>query len=78
MPNIKIYSTPSCPACNSLKKFLTENKIEYENIDVSKDSQKAREMIEKSGEMAVPVIDIDGRIIVGFNETELWKELNIK
>lgn len=71
MPNVKVYSTPTCPWCHKLKDFLKEKKVEFEDIDVSKDQNAARELIEKSGQMGVPVADIDGEIIVGFDEARI-------
>jgi len=73
-----IYSTPSCPYCSSAKEFLKENKIDFEVIDVSKDQSKAQEMIEKSGQMGVPVLDINGTIIVGFDKEAIRKALKLK
>jgi glutaredoxin 3 len=80
MPKTKviIYSTPSCPYCSSAKEFLKENKIDFEVIDVSKDQSKAQEMIEKSGQMGVPVLDINGTIIVGFDKEAIKKALKLK
>jgi len=75
--NIKIYSTPTCPYCVALKDFLKERKIDFEDIDVSKDHQAAGEMIKKSGQMGVPVIDIDGEIVVGFDRERIAKLLNL-
>ncbi len=75
---VKVYSTPTCPYCHSAKEFLKENKIEFEDIDVSKDRKKAQEMIEKSGQMAVPVLDINGTIIVGYDKAAIKKALKIK
>jgi glutaredoxin len=60
------------------KAFLKENKIKFEEIDVSIDRKTAEEMIEKSGQMGVPVLDIDGKIIVGFNLMEIKKVLKLK
>lgn len=74
---IKIYSTPTCPYCVTLKDFLTQKGIQFEDIDVSKDEKAREEMIEKSSQMGVPVIDIDGQIIVGFDREEICKTLNI-
>jgi len=76
--NVKIYSTPTCPWCMKTKEFLKEHKIKFSDIDVSKNSRAAHEMVDKSGQMGVPVIDIDGKIIVGFDEAELRKTLKIK
>lgn len=72
------YTTPTCPWCKKTKEFLTANKIKFENKDVSTDDAAAHEMIHKSGQMGVPVIDIDGKIIVGFDQDALKKELKIK
>lgn len=77
MPQVAIYSTPTCPYCNMAKQFLAENKIEYANYDVSADTARAQEMIDKSGQMGVPVIDIDGEIIVGFDRDRVAELLKI-
>jgi glutaredoxin 3 len=75
---VKIYSTPTCPYCEMAKEYLKELKIEYEAYDVSNNEKAQKEMIEKSRQMGVPVIDIDGTIIIGFNKTEIDKALNNK
>jgi glutaredoxin-like YruB-family protein len=75
---IKVYSTPSCPYCHLTKEFLKENNIEFEDVDVSKDEAALMEMINKSGQMGVPVIDIDGEIIVGFNRAEIERIIKEK
>jgi glutaredoxin-like YruB-family protein len=72
--DIKVYSTPACPYCIRAKQFLKDNNIVFENIDVSADPEKAKEMMDKSGQMGVPVLDIDGEIIVGFDRDKI-KEL---
>ena len=61
-----VYSTPTCPYCVYAKEYFKENNVPFEDIDVTKDRAKAQEMITKSGQMGVPVIDIDGNILVGF------------
>lgn len=68
---IKIYSTPTCPYCNMAKKMMDDKGVEYQNLDVSKDREMAKEMIIKSGQRSVPVIDIDGEIIIGFDKARL-------
>ena len=73
-----LYSTQHCPYCVILKNFLEEHKIEFEYIDVGVDQEKAKEMVEKSGQMGVPVIEIDGEIIVGFNKAKISELLDIK
>lgn len=74
--NIKIYSTPSCPYCKLAKDFMTEKKIEFKEIDVAGDPTSANEMVKISGQMGVPVIDIDGQIIVGWNKDAIEEALS--
>ena len=75
---ITIYSTPTCPYCTVAKNYFKDNNIEFEEIDVSKDQDKAQEMIKKSGQMGVPQIEIDGEIIVGFDKEKIDDKLGIK
>ena len=75
---VKVYSTPTCPWCIRTKEFLKKNKISFKDIDVSSDKKSAEEMIKKSKQIGVPVIEVDGKIIVGFNEEKLKKLLSIK
>ena len=72
-----VYSTATCPFCVRAKQFLKDNNIEFEDIDISVDQEKAQQMIDKTGQMGVPVIDIDGEIIVGFDKNAISKSLNI-
>lgn len=69
--SVKVYSTPSCPYCKKVKSFLDEEEVEYEDYDVSKNQEKQQEMIDKSDQMGVPVLDIDGEIIVGFDKNKI-------
>ncbi|MBU4377380.1 MAG: glutathione S-transferase N-terminal domain-containing protein [Candidatus Omnitrophica bacterium] len=75
--NVKIYSTPTCPFCIRAKQFLKDNNIAYEDIDVSLKQDKAQEMMNKSGQMGVPVLDIEGEIIAGFDKTKIREALGI-
>ena len=75
---VTVYSTQACPWCVKLKDWLNEHKIAFKDIDVSKDETAAMEMVAKSGQMGVPVTDIDGNIVVGFDVDELKKRLKIK
>ncbi len=68
---VKVYTTPSCPWCAAVKQYLEERGIPYIEIDVSQDQQAALEMIEKSGQMGVPVVEIDGEIVIGFDKERL-------
>jgi glutaredoxin-like YruB-family protein len=77
MAKVTVYSTNSCPWCHKAKEFLSANKIEFENKDVGEDAAARDEMIEKSGQAGVPVLDIDGKIIVGFDQEAIKKELNL-
>jgi len=75
---IKIYSTPTCPYCHTLKKFFEERGFKFEDIDVF-ENEKARDyMIEKSGQEGVPVVEIDGEMIVGFSREKILKALKIE
>ena len=76
--NVIIYRTESCHWCHKVEEFLNKHKIKHKSIDVGKNHKAAKEMIEKSGQHGVPVIDIDGKIIVGFDEPELKKALKLK
>ena len=75
---VKIYSTPTCPYCIKTKKFLKDNNIDFKDIDVSSDQSKAQEMIQKSGQMGVPILDINGEIIVGFDQGKIKQALGLK
>jgi glutaredoxin-like YruB-family protein len=75
---IKVYSTPICVYCKTLKEYLKKNNIEFEEIDVSKDEKQMEKMIKDSGQMGVPVVDIDGEIIIGFDKKKIDGLLKIK
>ena len=72
---VTIYSTPTCPWCQKAKRFLQENGVAFEDKDVASDLAARQEMIQKSRQMGVPVIDIDGEIILGFKEPLLREKL---
>lgn len=74
---VKIYSTPSCPYCIRAKQFLKEMAVNFEDVDVSMNQDAAQEMIKRSGQMGVPVIDIDGELIVGFDKERIKRVLGI-
>lgn len=78
MKKIKVYSTPTCPYCHLLKDYLKEHKMEFDDIDVSVDQKAAKEMVDKSGQMGVPVIAIDDKYIVGFDKEKIDSVLKIK
>ncbi len=78
MPKVKLYSTPTCVYCVTLKKFLEEKGIEFEEIDISENKEAAEEMIEKTGQMGVPVVEIDDQVIVGFDRDKISEALKIE
>jgi len=75
--NVKVYSTPTCPWCVRVKQFLKDNNIAFQDIDVSSDQQAAEEMVQKTGQMGVPVLDIEGEIIVGFDRERIKTALGL-
>lgn len=77
MANITIYSTPSCVYCKMAKKFFADNNVEYTEHNVQEDTQAQQEMIAKSHQLGVPVIDIDGEIFVGFDRSAIAQALKI-
>ena len=78
MAKVRVFSTPFCPYCVTLKGFLKEREIEFEDIDVTEDKAALDEMIEKSGQTSVPVIEIDGQIVVGFERDKISKLLGLE
>jgi len=74
---VKVYSTPTCPYCKMAKKFLEDNGIKYQDLNVAQDRAARAEMINKSGQMGVPVIDIDGELILGFDQARLKEKLGL-
>ncbi len=68
---VKVYSTPTCPWCKRAKEFLKQRNVQFEDVNVAENLEAAKEMVEKSGQMGVPVIEIDGEIVVGFDKEKL-------
>ncbi len=77
MSNVVIYSTPNCPYCVMVKEYLSEKNIAFTDYNVGLDKAKAEEMVKKSGQMGVPVVDIDDNIVVGFNKPEINRLLGL-
>lgn len=77
MKNITIYSTATCHFCKLAKEFMTANNIPFTEYNVGTDLERRKEMVEKSGQMGVPVIDVGGKILVGFEEGEFKEALGI-
>ncbi len=77
MQSVRVYSTPTCPYCVRAKQFLKEQNIPFEDIDVSTNEAAAEEMIRKSGQMGVPVIEVGSEIVVGFDKPRLQAALGL-
>lgn len=71
-----VYSTPTCPYCDQAKQYLKQKEIEFQDYNVAANKEKAKEMMEKSDQRGVPVLDVNGEIIIGFNKPEIDKALN--
>ena len=74
--SVIIYTTPSCSYCTMAKNWFKEKKIHFTEYNVARDMKKADEMVRKSGQMGVPVLDVNGRIIVGFDKKKIEQALN--
>ncbi len=77
MPKVIIYSTSSCPYCHMVKDYLIDKKVEFVDYNVGEDRMRAEEMVKKSGQMGVPVVDINGEVVVGFNRSEIDRLLGL-
>jgi len=75
---VKIFTTPTCSICFALKEFLKEHNVEFEEVDISSDKIAREEIIKRTGQMGVPVIEINNEIIVGFNKKRISELLGIK
>ncbi len=77
MPIVRVYTTVACPYCYTLKEFLKEHNIEFEDIDISKDEKIKDDIIKRSGAIGAPIIEVDGEIIVGFNMPQIKQKLGL-
>ncbi|GIV20631.1 MAG: NrdH-redoxin [Armatimonadota bacterium] len=77
-PRVIVFSTPNCPYCNMAKRYLRERGIRFRDVDVSRDPAAARDMVRRSGQQGVPVIDINGKIVVGFDRNKINQLLGLK
>lgn len=75
---VRVFSTSFCPYCKMAKEFLKEKKIPFEDVNVQEDQKAAKEMIEKSGQVGVPVIEIDGQMVIGFNVNKIKELLKLE
>lgn len=74
---VMVYSTPTCPWCTVLKDYLRKNRIDFRDVDVSRDQQAAQEMVNRSGQQGVPQCVIDGEVIIGFDQKKINKLLQL-
>lgn len=77
-PKVIVFSTPTCSYCNMAKQYFRQKNVKFIDIDVSRDQAAARDMVRRSGQMGVPVIDIGGKIVVGFNRPKIDQLLGLK
>jgi glutaredoxin-like YruB-family protein len=78
MAKVTIYSTPTCVYCKMAKEFFTKNNVAYEEYDVASDLKAREDMVAKSHQLGVPVIDVDGKVVVGFDQKTLEGLLGLK
>jgi glutaredoxin-like YruB-family protein len=76
-PRVIVFSTPSCTYCNAAKRYFRDKGVKFRDVDVSRDAAAARDMVRRSGQMGVPVIDIGGKIVVGFDRPKIDRFLGI-
>ena len=76
-PRVIIFTTPTCSYCNMAKQYFRRNKVRFRDVDISKDPVAARDVVRRSGQMGVPVIDIGGKIIVGFDKPKINQLLEL-
>jgi len=76
-PRVIVFSTPACGYCNMARKYFSQRGVRFRDVDVTRDQAAARDMVRHSGQSGVPVIDIGGKVIVGFNKAKIDKLLNL-
>ena len=76
MARVTVYSTPTCPSCHAVKRYLRQRGVPFRDVDVSRDRREAERMVHKSGQTGVPVVEINGQIIVGFDRARIDRALS--
>ena len=76
-PKVIVFTTPTCPHCKTAKRYLRKKNVPFRDVDVSRDKAAARDMVRRSGQQGVPVVDIGGKTIVGFNRRKIDRELGL-
>ncbi len=77
-PKVIVFSTPTCSYCNAAKSYFRQKGVKFKDVDVSRDAAAARDMVRRSGQQGVPVIDIGGKVIVGFDRPKINRLLSLK
>lgn len=77
-PKVIVFSTPTCSYCNAAKSYFRQKGVKYRDVDVSRDPAAARDMVRRSGQQGVPVIDIGGKVVVGFDRPKINQLLGLK
>lgn len=77
-PRVIVFTTPTCSYCNAVKSYLRQKGIKFHDVDVSRDAAAARDMVRRSGQQGVPVIDIGGKIVIGFDRAKIDSLLKLK
>ncbi|HEB65915.1 MAG TPA: NrdH-redoxin [Chloroflexi bacterium] len=77
-PRVIVFTTPTCRFCRAVKKYLRERGVPFRDVDVSRDSAAARDMVRRSGQQGVPVVDIGGKIVVGFDRKKIDRYLGLR
>ncbi len=77
-PRVIVFSTPTCGFCNQAKSYFRQKNVRYTDVDVSRDQAAARDMVRRSGQQGVPVIDIGGHLVLGFNRPKIDQLLGLK
>lgn len=78
MSVVKVYTSPTCPYCYTLKEFLKGRNVNFEEIDVLADEKAKEEIIKKAGKLEIPIVEIDNEVVVGFDKEKIVKLLGIK
>jgi len=75
---VVVFTTPTCPWCTRVKRYLTEQHVRYREVDVARDQAAAKDLVRRTGQMGVPVVMIDGRTVVGFDKPQIDRLLGLR
>ncbi len=77
-PRVIVFTTPTCTYCRAVKRYLREHKIKFKDVDISRDERAARDVMRRTGQMGVPVLDIGGKIVIGFDRAKIDRLLGLR